>query len=494
MWQEMRSALVGLVMVGVLVGLGPAVAAPSWDANRLVRVSGTSPFTGCPAAGLDSLLPTGEVEPVVVANPTDRANVVAAWTQDRFRGVVAGVSVDRGRTWRRVVVPGLTRCTGGAFDYADDVSMSAGPDGVVHLSTHVFDADRQRSGLLATRSTDGGRTWSRPAALAVQAGSRDGEYAGGAIAADPAYPRTVYGVVPTFSYPAAPDGSFRGTVAFARSLDAGRSWQPARTVLDTGAGRLTTGHQLAVLPDRTLLDVFTLIDLREDPRRPALRVAVMRSNDRGGTWSPPTVVADIRSVGVADPETGDPVAGGTRFQPAVAVDPASGRVHVAWQDSRFSQGRADAIALAWSADDGTTWTAPKKVNATPTNIPRRNQQAFAPNLAVATDGTVGVSYFDFRHNDGKATLPTDRWLVRCHPTANPACTARPARPETRLTAVSFDMRQAHRLTSVGPPGFFLGDYMGLTSTGRDFLAVFAQPHDNDPASVFAATRPSQRRA
>ena len=28
-------------------------------------------------------------------------------------GVVAGVSVDRGRTWRRVVVPGLTRCTGG---------------------------------------------------------------------------------------------------------------------------------------------------------------------------------------------------------------------------------------------------------------------------------------------------------------------------------------------------------------------------------------------
>lgn len=229
----------------------------------------------------------------MVANPTDRANVVAAWTQDRFRGIVAGVSLDRGRTWRRVVVPGLTRCTGGVFDYA--------------------------------------------------------------------------------------------------------------------------------------------------------------------------------------------------------VDLASGRVHVAWQDARFSHGQADAIALAWSPDDGTTWTTPAKVNATPTNIPVRNQQAFAPNLAVATDGTVGVSYFDFRHNDPAATLPTDRWLVRCHPTANPACTGRPARPEARLTTTSFDMRQAHRLTSIGPPGFFLGDYMGLTSTGRDFLAVFAQPHSNDPASVFAATRPSQRR-
>jgi hypothetical protein len=162
---------------------------------------------------------------------------------------------------------------------------------------------------------------------------------------------------------------------------------------------------------------------------------------------------------------------------------------VAWQDARFTGGQADAIALAWSADNGKTWTAPEKVNATPTNIPIRDQQAFAPNLAVAADGTLAVSYFDFRRNDAAAPLPTDRWLVRCHPTANPACTARPARPETRLTARSFDMRRAHRLTSVGPPGFFLGDYMGLASTGRCFIAVFAQPHDEDPASIFAATHP-----
>jgi hypothetical protein len=76
----------------------------------------------------------------------------------------------------------------------------------------------------------------------------------------------------------------------------------------------------------------------------------------------------------------------------------------------------------------------------------------------------------------------------------------PGLPRARRTgggaadASSFDIRQAHLLTSVGPPGFFLGDYQGLTSTGRGFLAVFAQPHDNDPASVFAATAVAQRRA
>jgi hypothetical protein len=122
-------------------------------------------------------------------------------------------------------------------------------------------------------------------------------------------------------------------VAFARSRDGGRSWSAARSILDTGDGRLTTGHQLAVLRGGLLVDVFTLLDLGEDPRRPRLQVAVMRSEDRGRTWSPPSTVAELRSVGVTDPESGDLVASGTRLQPAVAVDPAGDRVFVAWQDA-----------------------------------------------------------------------------------------------------------------------------------------------------------------
>jgi hypothetical protein len=484
-----KLALAGLNTIALLMALLAGRALAGSD-EPLVRVSSSSPFADCPSAGLDDLLPTGEVEPVVVADPTDPDTAVTVWPQDRFRGIVAGVSDDRGRTWRRVVVPGLSRCTGGTFDYADDLSLAAASDGVVHLSAHVFDADRQRSGLLATRSSDGGRTWSQPATLAAQAGGRDGEYAGGAIAAAPANPRAVYAVVPTFSYPSGPGGSFRGTVSFARSRNGGRSWQPPRSILDTGADRLTTGHQLAVLPGGTLLDVFTLIDLRTDPQRPALQVAMMRSSDRGGSWSPPTVIADLRSLGVADPESGDPVASGTRLQPALAVDPASGRVLVAWQDARFSHGQADAIALSWSRDGARTWSHPVKANATPTDVAHHNQQAFSPSLAAAADGTLGVSYFDFRFNDEGVALATDRWLLRCRPTTSPPC-APPAGRETRLTATSFDMRQAHRLTQAGPPGFFLGDYQGLTDAGTDFLAVFAQPHQRDPASVFARRVPAR---
>jgi len=56
----------------------------------------------------------------------------------------------------------------------------------------------------------------------------------------------------------------------------------------------------------------------------------------------------------------------------------------------------------------------------------------------------------------------------------------------RLTDASFDLRQAPQLVGAGgPEGFFLGDSMGLASDGKDFLALFSQPYDSDPASVFA---------
>ena len=41
----------------------------------------------------------------MAVNPTNPANVVAVWMQDRFRGLVAGVSLDGGATWRQVVLP-----------------------------------------------------------------------------------------------------------------------------------------------------------------------------------------------------------------------------------------------------------------------------------------------------------------------------------------------------------------------------------------------------
>ena len=69
----------------------------------------------------------------------------------------------------------------------------------------------------------------------------------------------------------------------------------------------------------------------------------------------------------------------------------SGRTRASTAGSR----RDRALALARRRPHLVTAI---KVNKTPTNIPIGNQQAFTPSVDVAADGTVAVTYYDFRNN------------------------------------------------------------------------------------------------
>jgi hypothetical protein len=479
----MRRILVGLVSACVLLVLGATAAAARLATGPLVQVSGPSPFADCPPADLDPLLPAGEVEPFVAVNPTNPANMVGIWMQDRLRGMVAGVSLDGGATWRPVVIPRLTRCSGGTFDHAVDPWVSFGPDGALHASASLFDPSGVGA-IVASKSADGGLTWSDPVPLIVETDPTAGNHDKESITADPTDKDLVYGVWTRFPAEGG-EVALRGPVFFTRSTDGGQAWERAHKIFDPGPNRLTTGNQIVVLPSGTLVNGFTLAAVGAQGQV-EFSAAVLRSNNKGQRWSGATIVGRLQTVGTTDPETGDLVAGGNILTD-LAVDPASGRLYLVWQDARFNGGRADGIALSSSSDGGRTWTAPLKVNQTPTDIPLGNQQAFTPSVDVAADGTVAVSYSDFRNNDPTVPLLTDRWLVGCHPTTKAACTTPEGfGGEVRLTDASFDLRQAPQLSgAVGPEGFFLGDYMGLASAGGSFIALFSQPHDGDPASVFA---------
>jgi hypothetical protein len=152
-------------------------------------------------------------------------------------------------------------------------------------------------------------------------------------------------------------------------------------------------------------------------------------------------------------------------------------------DARFDGGLFlvdhDNIAFSQSTDGGATWSAPIKVNQTPTGEPNYDQQAFTPSVDVDGDGTVTVTHYDFRNNtDSPTALDTDYFAVSCE-SASENCASAASWEEERITLTSFDIRRAPFAR-----GYFLGDYMGLDDDGTDFTSMFGQAFAQNDASEF----------
>ena len=446
----------------------PPPPPPALDPEYLA--SAASPFVpgcdGTPAVG--TVYINAEVEPFLAINPVNTANLVGIWQQDRWssggaHAIVAGASVDGGVHWSRTAIP-FTRCAGGGlanggnYERTSNPWIAFAPDGTVHLIALAFDGQVLQPGsvsaVLASRSTDGGATWS-PTTTLILDGS-DAFNDKGAVTADPIDAHFVYVVWDRLS------ASGFGPSYFARSTDGGASWEPARAIYDPGLNNQTIGNVLVVLPNGILVDLFTELDAAGTTFSGFL--AVIRSMDNGATWSAPIHVADLLAVGTRDPDSGAPVRDSALLgEIAVGVD---GSLDVVWQDSRFTSGAHDGIALSRSNDGGLTWSAPVRVNSS-ASVP-----AFSPMVHVRGDGAIGVTYYDFRPNTSdRTTLLTDYWLARSADGAN--------WQETQVAA-PFDVALAPLTSSPGAGGYFLGDYQGLASVGNVFVPLFA--HTTSDAS------------
>jgi hypothetical protein len=486
-----RTVALPTLLLAFMLLVTTAGAGPVAGSGPLTQVSSVSPFApGCGLGGGQSGTNylNSEVEPWIEVNPIDLDgdgpaqagdNIVGTWQQDRWsnggaRGLVAGVSMDGGGTWQSVVIPGLSQCSGGVFERATDPWLSFAPNGDLYHISLSFNNTSSPSALLVNESSDGGVTWSPPTTIVDSAdgfGFNDKE----SITADPNDPNYVYAT-----------WQRNGTTWFNRTTNGAApgpaTWELPRAIFDPSGNDRTIAHQIVVLPSGDLINAFTLFG-----KGNKTYVAFLRSEDHGASWTGPFTVNTQETIGITDPETGHGVRAGDHI-PDVAVDPASGDLYAVWQDARFDAAsgkgrgkrRHDSIALSMSSDGGLNWTSPIKVNHTPTIEPSGDQQAFTASVDVALDGTIAVTYYDFRNNTSDAgTLLTDHWAVHCHPATSSCETDPSAWDETRVTDTPFDMSEAPDAF-----GWFVGDYEGLDSEGGSYLPFFSQTHGTDPGSIY----------
>ena len=507
-----RIALAASLVLLVVVSVGSAAAGP-FSSGPLVQVSGASLIAACDGddgnVGGTSFV-NSEVEPWLSVDPSNPSVMIGAWQQDRWsnggsEGLVTATSTDGGASWTLNAQTKSSKCTGGTaanggfYERASDPWVAISPNGTAYLMSLSVNsnpgglANAYPSAMLVMRSKDHGASWEDPVTL-IRDESPNVLNDKNSITADPNDSSFVYAVWDRLASP--PSGTpnqdafensraFQGDVYLSRTTNGGNTWEPARKIFKAGTIAQTIGNLVVVLPDNVafngeLLDVFTLFrGTKNENNTRGFHIAAIRSSDHGKTWSKQeTIISDFRRGIVVDPDdarahrTGD-------INPEAVVDPTSGATYVVWQDSRF--GPRSSIAFSQSLDGGRTWSSPIRVNKTPppaAGEPAGNAQAFTPMVQVLNDGTVAVSYYDFRNNtaDGGATTPTDAFVAHCHANcSSPASWG----DETQVTGASFDSRKAPVAR-----GFFLGDYEGLGSDGSAVFPFFAMTHDSDPASIF----------
>ena len=488
--------LVVAVSTSVLVLAMPGTAAGyPYALGPPVLASGPSPFAGCTVGSMfpgSVVYPNTEVEPFVAVDPTDPDTVIGVVQQDRWndggaRGLVASRSTNGGTGWTESFAA-FSACSGGtganAYERASDPWVTFDPDGNAYQISLSVSDQQATSAILVSKSTDGGATWGQPTTLIRDTEGlhfNDKE----SITADPTRPGYVYAVWDRSTLPGEPRSpvsearsfAFRGQPMFARTTDGGASWSAPAPM--SNQNMFSIGHQIAVLPDGTLIDVFA--DYRGSGLQPSANQAfeaVMISRDAGLHWSQPIKISNFIGPpgcgpeNVCDPDTGEPVRVGTDL-PDIGVDRTTGAVYVVWADARFAGGanRVDAV-LSRSTNGGRTWSTPVKVNKTP--VPAA---AFNATVEVSEDGTVGVLYYDFRNNTAAPGLPTDAFLAHSHDGG--------ASWSEQHLAGPFDMENAPFAR-----GYFLGDYQGLTAIGTDFLAFFSVSTAADNSADVVAVRAS----
>lgn len=425
-----------LTPVGSLAAISAALLALAPPVGAATLNVATDPFTQATCAASATTNHQTIVEPDSFSNGS---TIIAAYQVGRiYNGGACAIgfatSTNNGASWTSGLLPGITKWYGGgtharvsdpsvAYDAAHNVWL---------VSTLVIDETPGGGvptyGVMTSRSTDGGFTWSNPV-MTGPGTDVDKNW----IVCDNTSTSPYYG----HCYTQWDDHGAGNLLQMSTSSDGGLTWSAPATN-NTGV----IGGQPVVRPDGTV--IVPIANANETA------IGAFSSTNGGASWSAVTTIATVKHHSVG---------GSLREGPLPSAEVAGdGTVYVAWADCRFRRGcKTNDIVYAKSLNaTGTSWSAVTRV---PIDGVNSGIDHFIPGLAVnkATSGgttQIGITYYFY---PAKSTQLSVGFISSANggSTWGAATTVASGMPTTWIATTS--------------QGRMVGDYIS-TSFGSDNLA------------------------
>jgi Neuraminidase (sialidase) len=330
---------------------GSATAAYSTDGGRTFSIAAGTKPADWRVAGDVSTTFDNQGRAFLCYLAFDRLGTTSYWAHNAGRnGIFVRRSLDGGKTWEKDAAALKAFPTGHEANiqfedepriFADNARKSPF---VGNLYVGWVEWQIEKSVMLFSRSTDGGKNWSAPIQISTHAG----------------LPRDDNGSLGGYVQTSGPDGTIYAiwddgnTIVLTESRDGGKTFGPPQAILDIGP------PYFGEVPGVSRVEGFPQIGIDwsggklggnlyvawSDYRNGDVDVFIASSADHGRTWSNPVRVNN------------DPLHDGKdQFYQWMAVDPATGDVYVEFYDRREDPAnRQTRVTLARSTDGGRTFT------------------------------------------------------------------------------------------------------------------------------------------
>lgn len=359
-------------------------------------------------------------ETTISVNPANPRNLVAGTNDYRVfnsreaRNDGSGyayTTFDGGRSWLNVQLPHLTYQTGATgllsdMDSAGDPAVAFGPHNTVYYANLVFSRLNNASGIVVSKSSDGGRTWGEPSIVHTDGVDSSGngidtnyfndkEW----IAVDPKS-GVVYVTWTSF-------GPSDSPIQASRSSDGGKTWSapvavnPSSAFTPGGVTAFSSGSNPQVNSRGELFIAYESAvcqSLACDQPTDHDAVIIASSRDGGRTFNNQEVAFDFDFPANAD--VGRETLTGENFRinsfPQLAIDPITNALYATWSDDRNGAYDSSGNSIKTNGDvflvgsrDGKHWSRTVGLGSAADEV--------YPAVA-AYGGTVAVSFYTRAYN------------------------------------------------------------------------------------------------